>query len=183
MKQTLSEIKSKILPLGMAGIIVAVGNQLPQKKAETETPSTTIPQQFSHVERYYEELEQFGKTTKYYATPYVWLLYDKDTYDVSEYLFYSQKTLFGFGLEVELYNLESEELLVCGDGITRRDNEDYFRYLVNNNYEVCLADMDNYLDGVYIKDYYTLDEIKKIEPIIKEGLKNINSAKVKVKVK
>ena len=53
--------------------------------------------------------------------------------------------------------------------------------LIKNNYQVCLTEVSDYVEGHTGKEYYSLDEIKELEPQIAEGLKIINSAKVKTK--
>lgn len=60
-------------------------------------------------------------------------------------------------------------------------NEDYYNYLINNNYVVSLANLSNYVEGIETKEYYTLEEIKELEPQILEGLKIIVNSKTKTK--
>ena len=72
-------------------------------------------------------------------------------------------------------------MLVYGDGINTAYNEDYYKYIRENNYQVCLTEVSDYVEGHTGKDYYSLDEIRELEPQIAEGLKIINSAKVKIK--
>ena len=81
----------------------------------------------------------------------------------------------------ELYNLESEELLVYSDGINTCYNKDYFQYLIDNNYQVCLKDVSDYVEGAKTKEYYSLDEIKELEVQAAESLKIINKAKTMIK--
>ena len=53
--------------------------------------------------------------------------------------------------------------------------------MIENNYQVCLTEVSDYVEGHTGKEYYSLDEIRELEPQIAEGLKIINSAKVKTK--
>ena len=79
----------------------------------------------------------------------------------------------------ELYDLETEEMLAYGDGIATAYNEEFYQYLVASNYQVCIADAGNYVEGLSTVDYYSLDEIKELEPQIEKGLKIINKSKAK----
>ena len=108
----------------------------------------------------------------------MYLLYNKETYEVNEYIFKNQVTWFG---GVELYDLETEEMLVYGNGINTSYNEEFYKSLIENNYQVCLSEVSNYVEGHVSKEYYSLDEIKKLELQIGESLKIINMAKVKTK--
>lgn len=60
-------------------------------------------------------------------------------------------------------------------------NQTYYEYLIENNYQVYLANTSDYIEGYNNKEYYSLDEIRKLEPQIAESLKIINSVKVKTK--
>ena len=72
-------------------------------------------------------------------------------------------------------------MIVYYDGIITTYNEEYYKYKIENNYQVCLTEVSDYVEGHTGKDYYSLDEIKELEPQIGESLKIINSAKVKTK--
>ena len=72
-------------------------------------------------------------------------------------------------------------MLAYCDGIATTYNEDFYKYLIENNYQVCLSDVANYIEGHVSKEYYSLDEIKTLEPQIEESLRIINEAKVKTK--
>ena len=49
--------------------------------------------------------------------------------------------------------------------------------LIRNNYHVCLSNVNDYVEGQPAKEYFTLDEIRELEPKILESLKIINEAK------
>lgn len=105
------------------------------------------------------------------------MLYNKDTYEVNEYIYVDRL------LATQLYDLETEELLVHSNNLTTTYNEEYYNYLVDNTYHVYLPSIDDYIEREQVKEYYTLDEIKELEPKILEGLKIINKEKNKTLVK
>lgn len=57
----------------------------------------------------------------------------------------------------------------------------YLEELESNNYRVNLLDASKYIEEYKVKDYYSLEEIREIEPQIGKYLKAINKAKVKTK--
>lgn len=65
----------------------------------------------------------------------------------------------------------------CGDN----DDNDFLKDLIDNNYQVWLPDTGDYIEGYEVKDYYSLEEIKELEPQIETGLRAINKIKVKTK--
>ena len=109
------------------------------------------------------------------------MLFNKETYEVSEYIYYERDVLFGLGNHVELYDLPSENMITYNDGISTTYNKEYYNYLIENNYQVCLNELSSYVEGHISKDYYSLDEIRELEPKIASSLKIINAAKVKTK--
>ena len=53
--------------------------------------------------------------------------------------------------------------------------------MLENNYQVCLADTSDYVEGHANKGFYLLDEIRELEPQIAQSLKAIDSIKVRKK--
>ena len=80
-----------------------------------------------------------------------------------------------------MYDLEIEEMLVYNDSITRTYNEEYYNYIRENNYQICLDDINDYIENYDKKEFYNIKEIKELEPQIKEGLMKINGVKEKTK--
>lgn len=122
-----------------------------------------------------------GEPVKLYNSSNVYLLFNKETYEVSEYIYYKMDVLGGLGRSVELYDLSTENMLVYCDGMLTTYNEEYYNYIRENNYQVCLTETFDYVEGHTSKEYYSLEEIRELEPKIAESLKIINSAKVKEK--
>lgn len=185
-KNNLIEIKKKLLVLGLAGVMLGTAGCASNKdegnKDENGVPKLfSISTKYSNVDEYYKYVIQNGQAVKLYNSANVYLLFNKETYEVSEYIYYKRNILGGLGTYVELYNLPNESLLVYSDGISTTYNEEYYKYLIENSYQVCLLDANDYVEGHNDKEYYSLDEIRELEPRIAEGLKIINSVKVKTK--
>jgi len=177
-KYKLIQMKKRLLALGLAGVMLGTAGCASSKNENGEPSRVSISQEHSNVEDYYKYVMQNGEAVKLYNSQNVYLLYNKETYEVNEYIFQNQVTWFG---GAELYDLETEEMLVYGDGIATTYNEEFYRYLIENNYQVCLNEVSDYVEGHAAKEYYSLDEIKELEPQIEESLRIINKAKVKTK--
>ncbi len=178
-KDKLIQMKKRLLATGLASItLVTTGCEA--KKDENGVPlREAIPQEYYDIDDFYKYVVQGGKAVKLYNSKNVYLFFNKETYEVNEILFNTIFWIFGG----EMYDLETEELLVYNSGIATDYNEEYFKYLIENNYQVCLNEVGNYVEGHIAKDYYSLDEIRELEPQIEKSLRIINEEKAKTKKK
>ena len=177
-KNELIKIKKRLLAFGLAGAILGTVGCTNNNDKNSAPKCASISSEYSNASNYYKYIIQDGNAVKVYNSTNVYLLFNKKTYKVNEYIYHNHVNYFG---GVELYDLESEEMLVYGDGINTAYNEDYFKYLIENNYQVCFAEVSDYIEGLIDKEYYSLDEIKELEPLIAESLKIINSVKARTK--
>lgn len=177
-KNKLIEIKKRLLALGLAGVMIGTAGCASNKGKNGVPERVPIPSEYSNVEDYYKYVMQNGEAVKLYNSQNVYLLFNKETYEITEYIYRNHVTWFG---GAELYDLESEEMIVYGDAFGTEYNEEYYKYILENNYQVCLTEISDYVEGHTSKEYYSLDEIRELEPQIAESLKIINSAKVKTK--
>lgn len=167
-KYNLIEIKKKLLSLSLAGVMLGT-SCCTNNKDENKVPKrVSIPSEYYHIDEYYKYAIQDGEALKFYKSQNIYLLYNKETYEVKEYIYNEDFW------SIELYDLESEEMLVHTGY-----NRDYYEYMIENNYQVCLKDVNDYIEGHSIKEYYSFEQIKELEPQILESLKMINEAKVK----
>ena len=180
-KNKLIEIKKRLLALGLAGVMLGTAGCTSNKDENGVPKCVSISSEYSNVDDYYKYVMQNGEAVKLYNSANGYLLLNKETYEVSEYIYYIRNILGGLGSHVELYDLPNENMIVYSDGISTTYNEEYYKYIIENNYQVCLTEVSDYVEGHTGKEYYSLDEIKELEPQIAEGLKIINSAKVKTK--
>ncbi len=180
-KNKLIEIKKRLLALGLASVMLGTAGCTSNKDENGVPKHVTISSEYSNVDDYYKYVMQNGEAVKLYNSANVYLFFNKETYEVSEYIFYKKNILGGLGCHVELYDLQNENIIVYSDGISTTYNEEYYKYIIENNYQVCLTEVSDYVEGHTGKDYYSLDEIRELEPQIAESLKIINSAKVKTK--
>ena len=118
-----------------------------------------------------------NEATKLYESKYVYFVFDKDDYSSEKYL---DAVVPACGAEF-IYDLETENLLAYIDLLpwdtVSNINDDYFENLTEENYEVHLTDAPNYVEGLEVKDYYSLEEIKELEDQVREGVKVLNRVK------
>lgn len=181
-KEKLIQMKQRILALGLVGVMIGTTGCSASKKNDSkkeigEPSRVAISQDYYNIENYYKYIIKNGEAVKVYNSQNVYLLYNKETYEVREYIF--SNVIYKFG--GELYDLVTEEMLFYSNGLRTSYNRECYDYLVDNNYQVCLNEVGDYIEGYDNKEYYTLGEIKEIEPLVKEGLKIINKAKAKIK--
>ena len=174
----MNNLKKRALALGMAAMMLSSAGCTNNNNNENEVPSrVSISSDLNNFDEFSKFIMQNGEPIKVYNSQNVYLCYDKETYEVTEYIYNAPISYFGGG---EIYDLQTEELLIYSNGISSY-NMEYHAYILENNYQVCLADIGDYIEGYTVKEYYSLDEIRELEPQILESLKLINSAKVKTK--
>ena len=159
-KNKLIEIKKRLLALGLAGVMLGTAGCTSNKDENGVPKCVSISSEYSNVDDYYKYVMQNGEAVKLYNSVNVYLLFNKETYEVSEYIFYKKNILGGLGCHVELYDLPNENMIVYSDGISTTYNEEYYKYIIENNYQVCLTEVSDYVEGHTGKEYYSLDEIK-----------------------
>ena len=116
-----------------------------------------------------------GEATKLYDSEHVYFIYDKDDCSCEEYLsgFITPKAA------AVIYDLDTEKLLAYKEfGFGTTDiNYTHFSYLEDANYEVRLSDASDYVEGLDVKDYYSLDEIKELGKKIGDGVKVLSKVR------
>lgn len=136
------------------------------------------PNEFSYISQENNDFADFAKTVikegepvTIYSVENIAIAINKDTYEVKEYLFYN-----GY-IFVELYDLETGYLISFTNIGDTQYGADYknFKCLYDNNYVVEFNEISDYVEGEETKEYYTLEEIRALEPIIVESLKKINN--------
>ena len=178
-KNKLIELRKRLLALGVAGGMLFVTSGCDSTNDNEVSKREVIETEYSQVSKYYDYAIKDGEPVKKYKAENIYLLYDKNNYEVSEFIYFGKGIVFDLFSYIELYDLESEEMLFYHDGLGTSYNSGYYHHIMSNNYQVCLTDAENYVEGHIKKDSYTLEEIRELEPIIADSLKIINEAKSK----
>lgn len=195
-KKELIKLKKSLLALGMTGAILGTsgcGDKVEAEittNAETENSEETldiVPKIYYNFDEYCKYIIRDDEPVKVYNSENVVLFYDKENYDVSEYIYNYTSAPLALSVCCELYDLTTEKMLTYyKNGLFRPllieyNYFDWYKELESNNYRADLSDADEYIEGYKVKDYYSLEEIREIEPKIGDCLKAINKVKVKTK--
>ena len=142
----------------------------------TETPAD-YPNEFIYINQEFNEFDKFSKTiikegrpTTAYKGENLAVAINKETYEVKEYIF-REGSLSG-----EIYDLNTGYLIVDVIILTNPydDSVRNNKVILDNNYVVEFRNINDYIEGHNLQEYYTLEEIKNLEPIIIESIKKIN---------
>ena len=188
-KKELIKMKKSLLALGVAGTLIGstgCGKKVETINADDNVDLVSVPKEYYNFDEYCKYVIKDDEPVREYNSENIVLYYNKETYDVSEYLF---NTSLWFSTEYELYDIATEEMLMYGKvgSFSKVMYEDYnysnwyLKELASNNYRVYFPDIANYIEGYKMKDYYSLEEIREIEPQIGDSLKALNKVKVKTK--
>lgn len=138
-----------------------------------------INQEENQFYKYSKIIIRNGEPTNVFKGENISLTIDKETYEVVEYI-YTKGTL-----SAQIYDLNTGYMVV---DITAFDTGSYskenWEIIKNDNYIIDFADIGDYVEGEKTKDYYTIDEIRELEPKIIESLKLLeeyNSSSKKLK--
>ena len=65
-------------------------------------------------------------------------------------------------------------MIAYDNGLGTYYNLDLYDSIRENNYQVCLNEIEDYIDDEELKAYYSLEEIRNLEPKILSELKSKN---------
>lgn len=115
----------------------------------------------------------------YYNKENIYLLFDMKTGRCKEYVI-NNRVNFNNDVVEEIYDIE-KNIVIFSDKYKNGEHDVYYNYLYNNPgvFFICLGDC---FANNEVKDYYSIDEIKFLEPYIYNAIINSNNNK-KVLVK
>ena len=126
-----------------------------------------INQEIYNSEAYVKTIVIDGQSTNLYRGKNLALAINKETYEVKKYVLHNE----------DIYDktIELEKGYIMAAGFIITSSSDYnvssTKIILDDNYVVEFANINNYVEGHELKDYYTLDEIEELEPIIIESIK------------
>lgn len=178
MKKQLFRLKKQLLSLTLASLMLSSTGC-----SKTDGQRQAIPAELSHIEDYSKYIISNEIAIKVYDSEYLYVLFDKETYEAKEYVYDTQFSLLGKNYGGELYDLSTEELIAYSSGISSEStyNESFYEELVKNSYIVPIKNVNDYIEGIEVKDYYSIDELKELEPEILKSVKKINEEISKTK--
>lgn len=143
------------------------------------------PSEFAYIEQDYNKFDKFWKTiikdgqpTIAYKGSNIALAINKENFEVKEYIF--NETV----ISADVYDLLTGYLIVDTSvfSLPVDNNVANWDIIDDNNYIVDFVNIGDYIEGEQLKEYYTLEEIRNLEPAIVNSLKKsieYNSLKVR----
>lgn len=132
------------------------------------------PEEYIYINQDNNNLNDFtkmvvrnGESVVAYSGVNLAVTINKDTYQVKEYLFY--EGIFS----AKIFDLNTGHLIVdasVGDAVNSYDAINN-SIILDNCYVVEFRNIGDYIEGEQLKDYYTLDEIRALEPVIVDAVK------------
>ena len=144
------------------------------------------PQEFSYIEQDANHFDDFNKTVirdgepvTVYKGENISLVINKETFDVKECIYHNT------AITAQIYDLSTGYLIVDASIVSHKGDADYKNYekLIEDSYIVEFVNISDYLEDEELKEWYTLDEIKELEPKVIDSLKIVNEYESKVKIK
>lgn len=127
-----------------------------------------------------------GYPAQAYKADNVYLLIDKETKEVTEYLAVTTKGTSNNWFESiimqesddvhKIYEIPSGDLICYYYSEYNGKGLDYLNNLVENSYLVRLKDLELYVEDEALKEWYSIREIKAFEPEIVEAIEKIDIA-------
>jgi len=109
-----------------------------------------------------------GNAVCYYKGENIYLAINKETNEITEYIcdygwisFFEEEIL-------DAYEIPSGDMIIAKDTIGGKPI-DYYNYIKETCDIISFIDISNYIEGATCKEWYTLDEIKELEPLILDG--------------
>ena len=167
---------------GITGVVILRKNYVASKYDETGTPK-----RFSHgideeeISKVSSYLVENGQAVKKFRSSAIYFLINKETNEIAPYLYFYGDKFNNEEIRFRLFELDSEELIsyeyppdLFDPGYT---NNYYFDYLKDNFDWIPLTSASTYVEGFKLKDSYTKEEVKEIEPKLLDGYLLIKEAK------
>ena len=86
-KNKLIQMKKRLLALGLVGVMLVTTGCTSKKDENGEPNRKAIPQKYNNIEDYSKYVIKNGEPIKQYNSQNVYLLYNKETYEVNEYIY------------------------------------------------------------------------------------------------
>ena len=178
----IKNINKKALGLVMAGVTLVTVPMFTSCSKKNEDGLYSISQDCNEFDKYRKMIIRNGEVTEVYSGKNIIITVDKDTFNVKEYICAKES------LDVidDIYDLRTGEIIV-DKTLTEIESYTYYSkknydFIKNNVYIIEFNDINCYVEGEELKQYYTLEEIEQLESQIVVSVKKISSyEKVKSK--
>lgn len=162
--------KRSIALTAMMFTLATVSGCAEKQPADWPNEFQYISQENNDFEKYTSTIIKNGQPIKVYKGENIAVAINKETYEVKEYI-YRIGTISG-----EIYDLDTG-YMIADVFLTAQPWEPSVKnneVILDNYYVVDFVDINNYVEGHNLQEYYTLNEIRNLEPTIVESVKKIN---------
>ena len=104
----------------------------------------------------------------YYPKEQLYLIFDIETRKCQEFVL-KKSVSASNKVSEEIYNIKKNEVIL-GTDIPGDKNDIYYRYLKDLPNVVFIENLSDYLPGINVKNYYTISEIRFLEPYIYDAV-------------
>lgn len=163
-------IKKGVILTNVFFTLTSVSACSSQKPTDWPTDFYYVSQEDNNFKDFTKTIIKNGEPTTVYYGSNIAIAINKETYEVDEYIFYKSS------ISGKIFDLKTEYLIVDISITTTFNNINVKNnnIILDNCYVVEFKDISDYIEGETLKEYYTLEEIKKLEPEIVESVKKIN---------
>lgn len=116
-----------------------------------------------HYDNFVNYKIENGKAVCYYKGENICLTINKETSEITEYI--CEYGSFLWEETLDAYEIPSGNMIIAKDTIGGK-TIDYYNYIKETCDIISFIDISNYIEGATCKEWYTLDEIKELEPLI-----------------
>ncbi|MBQ8891849.1 MAG: hypothetical protein IJ068_03180 [Bacilli bacterium] len=162
--------KKKLMYMGLLGMMLVMNG------CKNSSNSSDINTQVEVLNKINLKIDN----TFYYKKENVYLIYDMQSAKCKEYVINNHVNQNNLVVE-EIYDIQNDTV-VFSDMYENGEHDIYYRFLRNNPRVVFLDDLGDYFPNKKLKDYYSIDEIRFLEPYIYNAIVNKNN-ETKVLVK
>ena len=176
-RKKILKISSAVLATVLTGSLAIGSNYIDVKKGSngvyyincpTNDEKPNIPSRYYGFNDYVTYKIVDGEKVKSFSSENIGLMIDKESHELKWYIFRG-------GLLGEVYELETGDMVACVK-VDYRETA-YNKTLLSKSYTFDMVDINNYLEGVTLKDSYTIDELKELEDELKEAVLIMNDVK------
>ena len=138
----------------------------------------------NNLEYFKKYISENGIYNTYYKGENIIYAFDKETKEAKYYIYnygitnYKENYLEGVIKDnnaYELYDIETGKLIYYNDidNVDLQIGYNNYQNIIDNNIVIELKNIDKYTNDIEIKEWYTIEEIKELEPKIIESINNV----------
>jgi len=167
--------KTRICAAAVATIMTFSLAGCSKDTVSTELEKPSISSEYNKYDKYVKFRMIDGVPTRCYRGSNISITINKETNEIDEYIYNKGSLIY------EVYELPTGDMIAYTDTIITAYGLDYLNNIIRNSNVVDFVDIDCYVEGETCKEWYTMEEIKELEPKILESVLKIREAEKQLK--